>query len=70
MTGEEFRKDRENLGLSQKGMAERLKVTEDVIRTIEAGRMPRPAGRLAIAAHYGKTVLEIWPLEDRKAEAA
>lgn len=69
MTPEDFRLDRENRGLSQKGMAARVGVSEDVIRSIEAGRVPMPANRLKVAAHYKKKVLDIWPLDEREKAA-
>lgn len=66
MTGDDFRLDRENRGLSQEQMAAQMKVSVDVVRSIESGGIPRPANRFKVAAFYGKTVSEVWPLDQRK----
>lgn len=67
MTGDDFRIDRENRGLSQKAMADLLCVTEDVIRTIEAGRVPQPVNRFKVSAFYGMKVVDLWPVDERAA---
>lgn len=67
MTAEQFRLDRENRGLSQKGMADLMGVTEDVVRSLEAGRLPQPANRLKVAEFYKTTITDLWPLDDRAA---
>lgn len=66
MTGEDFRLDRENRGLSQEKMAAEIGVSVDVVRSIEAGGIPMPANRFKVAAFYGKKVAEVWPLDQRK----
>lgn len=64
------REDRLNRGLSQQQLADVIGVSVDVIRNIEAtGARPRPDNARAVAAHYGSTVTEMWPIE-REAAAA
>lgn len=57
--------DRINRGLSRAALAAEIGVSDDVVRQLEkTGRRPQPANALKIAAHYGLTVLEMWPEDD------
>lgn len=56
-------------GLSREALAYRTGVGKETIRIAESGFIPTPRVQFALAKEFGKTPLDLWPIETQKAVA-
>lgn len=63
----DLQKERVNRGLSQRDLADELGCSEESVRRIENGAVPRPKIGKKFADFYGVKFTDLWPLEERSA---
>lgn len=60
----DFKAERHNRGLSLDALSEKTAIPKSTLARIERGVVPAVSTQFKLATYYGKTVTEIWPLED------
>lgn len=55
-----------NKGLSREQLGARIGVSRETVRLVECGAVPGVRVQYALAREFGRTPLELWPLDRQK----